>query len=546
MKTIKLFWPAFLYIAVSALVLRIIFSFNPGLVKTYLNDYKTALIPVAILTPLLFFLPAFEKKLPKKLARWDILAATGVITAFTCIYALFAVGQYGRYESDAWDLGIYSQAVYHLSQGEAPAVSFKAPFREGGSDLSRGATRNFILQDHFEPILLLLAPFYRVWPSPALLLLVQLIMVCFVGAWGVFLLSKKLLKSGLAAILILIGFYFFTGVQIALNSDFHSNTLSVAFFPWIILCLENNKLKRAFFLSCLALLFNEVVSIFIFAIGFFALFRRKWRWGFLVMLTSFAWFMIVTKWVIPSFGHNPYAYASEYPFSEIIRLNLGIKPLLTTIFFPHVKVATILQHLFSTGFLALFSPAVALLAPSFLRAFLHPSYFVAWGISRHYWVESFMFAGIAVIYGIKFLTGEKKLITIFLALLFVSQSIYHGLTTSTAWFGTKPMRYYFEYLERLRPTLPTYVLNSVIKNYIPKNAKVAAQNTILPHMANRGTVYLLPQVFDAEYVIFNTKDQDFAPLDENSRLTMIEEFASSSEWDDIFDFEGIRLFKKKQ
>jgi uncharacterized membrane protein len=553
----------FVYFATVVFVVAMLCLYEPELVKIYWHDSTKAFLPViGVFISLVFFskvIPSFLNKIIKHLSkkgllnkllvlirkRWDLFVVTGIIGVCSAAYFVISVGQYYRFEADAWDLGIYSQVEYHLSRGEAPAVSFKAPFREGGSDISAGATRNFILQDHFEPILVLFAPIYRLWPNGGCLMFLQLIFVCVIGGFGIYFLAKKVLKNPAAAILVTFGFYFFTGVQQGLVSDFHSNTLAVGLFPWVILLLEKNRLKKAFFLAISIFLFNEVASIFVFAIGFFALFRKKFVWGIIVMLLSLTWFMGVTKWLIPTFGGRPYAYSSEYPFREIIKGNASLPKFTQTLLEPTVKSATISQHLFSSAFLIVFSPAIFLLAPSFMRAFLHPSYFVAWGISRHYWIESFMFAAIALIYGIRFLSLKSKWLALFLALMFVGQSYIHGMSRNTAWYGNKPLPYYFEYLERMRINIPHEVLNNVINKYIPSNAKVAAQNTILPHLANRQTVYLLPQVFDAEYVIFNTKDIDFAPLDEEMRAKMIADFKSSPEWVDLFDFEGVRLFRRK-
>src|ERR1700693_2424853 len=64
----------------------------------------------------------------------------------------------------SWDLGIYTEYVKQLSLLHAPIVDV------------RGAGFN-LLGDHFQVGLAVLAPFFRVFPSPATLLFLQALLV---------------------------------------------------------------------------------------------------------------------------------------------------------------------------------------------------------------------------------------------------------------------------------------------------------------------------------------------------------------------------------
>ncbi|MER5732471.1 DUF2079 domain-containing protein [Streptomyces sp. NPDC002138] len=75
-------------------------------------------------------------------------------------YALLSVLRYERLETMSWDLGIFEQAVRAYAHLRAPVVELKGP----------GAN---ILGDHFSPVTALLAPFYRLWPTPVTLLVAQ-------------------------------------------------------------------------------------------------------------------------------------------------------------------------------------------------------------------------------------------------------------------------------------------------------------------------------------------------------------------------------------
>ena len=75
-------------------------------------------------------------------------------------YDTISVFRYLRLDPGSWDLGIYTEYVKQLAHARAPIVSI------------RGAGFN-LLGDHFQPIVGLLAPFFRVFPTPETLLAAQ-------------------------------------------------------------------------------------------------------------------------------------------------------------------------------------------------------------------------------------------------------------------------------------------------------------------------------------------------------------------------------------
>jgi uncharacterized membrane protein len=75
-------------------------------------------------------------------------------------YATVSVGRYRRLGTRSYDLGIYEQTVRAYAHLQAPIVELKGPGYN-------------VLGDHFSPVTMLLAPFYRAVPSPMTLLVVQ-------------------------------------------------------------------------------------------------------------------------------------------------------------------------------------------------------------------------------------------------------------------------------------------------------------------------------------------------------------------------------------
>ena len=82
-------------------------------------------------------------------------------------FVLYAVESVLRQHSSrrSVDITIFQQAIANYAQGRAPNVLVKSqePFN--------------ILGDHFSPIMMVLAPFYRIWPSVLTLLIAQALLL---------------------------------------------------------------------------------------------------------------------------------------------------------------------------------------------------------------------------------------------------------------------------------------------------------------------------------------------------------------------------------
>ncbi|MFI0896000.1 DUF2079 domain-containing protein [Streptomyces sp. NPDC020983] len=79
---------------------------------------------------------------------------------FFVAYVLLSLVRYRRMLTMSWDLGIFEQAVKGYAHLHAPTTPLKGPGFNA-------------LGDHFSPATALIAPFYRVFPTPATLLVAQ-------------------------------------------------------------------------------------------------------------------------------------------------------------------------------------------------------------------------------------------------------------------------------------------------------------------------------------------------------------------------------------
>ncbi|PKV86170.1 putative membrane protein [Streptomyces sp. TLI_146] len=165
--------------------------------------------------------PISEQTLPKRHvgvpARLDpyLLAA-----ALFAAYAAVSVLRYRRMETLSWDLGIFEQAVRAYAHLRTPVADLKGP----GTN---------ILGDHFSPVTALLAPFYRLFPTPVTLLVAQAALFAL-SAVPVARGAARLLGRG-AGLAVGVAYGLSWGLQRAVDFDFHEICFAV---PLIAFALE--------------------------------------------------------------------------------------------------------------------------------------------------------------------------------------------------------------------------------------------------------------------------------------------------------------------
>ncbi len=143
--------------------------------------------------------------------RTDPVAWLIALAAFVA-YGTLSVFKYLRLEPGSWDLGIFTEYVKQLAHLRAPVVAI------------RGAGFN-LLGDHFQPIVALIAPFFRLFPSPVTLLIAQALLTAL-SVVPVCRAAQELLGTG-ASRAIGLAYGFSWGLQQMINFDFHEIAFAV-------------------------------------------------------------------------------------------------------------------------------------------------------------------------------------------------------------------------------------------------------------------------------------------------------------------------------
>ena len=151
---------------------------------------------------------------------WAIAAAVG------CAYSLISLLRLRRLAPTSWDLAIYTEYVKQLSRLHAPVVDVRGP----GVNL---------LGDHFQVAVAVLAPLFRVFPSPATLLLAQ----AALAAVSVFPVAAAglALTGRVTGRLIGFAYGFSWGLQQLVNFDFHEIALAVPLLAFALSALVRRR-----------------------------------------------------------------------------------------------------------------------------------------------------------------------------------------------------------------------------------------------------------------------------------------------------------------
>ncbi len=226
--------------------------------------------------------------------------------------------KHALFHSTAWDLGIFDQAVYLISQGQ-PAFSSLMGFH--------------ILADHAAIIFYPLSLLYKIYPSVYWLLAVQALALAL-GAWPTWSLARQAGLKENQAVAVAAAYLLYPLIFNINLFDFHPEVIAVPALLWAVLSARLNQPIWFCLAIVIVLACKEVLALSVAAMGVWLLiFEKKRLCGAIALFTGIAWFVISTQVIIPFFGSETVTisrHISRYSFlgnsfPEMAR-NLLFKP----------------------------------------------------------------------------------------------------------------------------------------------------------------------------------------------------------------------------
>ncbi|MCX5559149.1 DUF2079 domain-containing protein [Streptomyces sp. NBC_00038] len=300
---------------------------------------------------------------------WWMWALAG---ALFFAYMTLSLRLHQRMLSNAFDLGIFEQVIRSYADGHLPVSEVKGPDYP-------------VLGDHFHPALALVAPFYRLWPSPQVLLVVQAALIA-ASVLPLALWARRALGSGAAAV-IGICYGLSWGLANAAGFDFHEVAFAVPLLACSLVALGNDRPRAAALWALPLLLVKEDLGLTVAVIGFLIALRGDRKLGIATAVAGLGGTALAMLVILPAFNpQGSYAYThwlttgSEGGESGLPDLLYKVTIGLIT---PEPKVTTLLFLLAPTLFLALRSPLLLVALPTLVWRFAS-GLWTHWGTSYHY------------------------------------------------------------------------------------------------------------------------------------------------------------------
>ena len=214
----------------------------------------------------------------------------------------------------SFDLAIFDHAVYLISQGQQPFVTFRGLH---------------ILGDHAAWIVYPLALLYKIHPDIHWLFFIQAVSLAS-GALPLWYLSRATgLKFSQCKTLVL-AYLLYPAIFNVNLFDFHPEVIAIPAILGAILAVKRGRL--GWFVAAIILILSckAVLALTVIGMGVWLLVSSRYSYGIIALVLGCAWFAIATQLIIPTFSGGEAAAVDRYGYlgDSVIDIakNLILKP----------------------------------------------------------------------------------------------------------------------------------------------------------------------------------------------------------------------------
>lgn len=264
--------------------------------------------------------------------------------------------------------------------------------------------------------------------------------------------------------------------------------------------------------------------------------KKDYKCGILTSLFSAISLYTILVHIIPIFGQ---AQTEHYALYRIGMSNLSgnnTTSILQSLYFPYTKIVTVFVLLAEYLFLPLLSSFTYLLVFPYLALRFTSKLDELWILYMHYNANLQPFLVISSAMSIRWLTQK-----ITLAPKYLKAAVATVVITSVLKFTSIIGIYTVNNLTVIKQR---HYLDSQL-NKIPLNAAVSAQDTLVPHLANRAKIYLFPDIQKADYVVLDSQLYPgfyFTPIQMQKSQSEINDY---SKWERIYQYKTFLIYKRK-
>ncbi len=451
-----------------------------------------------------------EKWLGRKVFKVDastFLLGLSVLT-YAVLLSYFTILKHNAFQTYAWDLGIFNQSFWTtLHNGKLFYSTVELLVNPSG---------NFF-GIHFSPIIFIVLPFYALYPSPQLLLVLQSFVLAL-GALPLYKLAKHVGKHRTFALSFVFAYLLYPPLQGINSFDFHVQSFLPLFLLSVFYFFETQNWKPYFLFIFLSLMVEEHAAMIIAFVGLFAIlqhrthllneFKNKNLKDTLLLVSFLTIASAVLWYVLTNLFHNAFfpvnqTFISTFKAASDWRI-LGTEDPIAIPFYVFLHPANAMAALSYDSALKV-SYLVSLFGPVAFMSFFKVRYLlptVPWFVYALFsnyqpyyliffqypaYVIAFIF--IAAIYGLSrggtnLRTLEKRL-AILLTFSFVAYLLVSPFGPTVAILqqdsGMNPISQRDDLIHQLLA-------------YIPPNASVITDNAFFPHVSSRSNAYVIPTI----------------------------------------------------
>ncbi len=384
------------------------------------------------------------------------------------LYSTLSIVRHNHFQSGAFDLGLYDQAVWKFGHMLGAYNTVK---------------ERILFGDHFVLTLPVFGILFYLWDNVRILLIVQAFAIAS-SAIPIFLIAKKRLASSMAACCVGIMYSLFYGIQYGVYFDFHPIIIGVAVLSWLAYFWEYDKRLLFWITLVVGLATQENMGIAIAGLAAIFFFRKKyWKTAIIVGILGIAYSLLSIK-ISALFSPVGYQYLPQLPTS--------ISQAFAQLFDSEEKRQVWLYSYSTFSFLPLLSlgSVIAVLADLSQYFVTGPEFARMWSPFMHHRAILAPFLVLGTIDVLAFLRKRKiRVVYVSVVLLGVSlilQYVFHfplNKLTKSAYWKEEP------WMQDARQLL----------SLVPKNASVASQQNLVPHLSHRNEIYLVwPRQHDIE------------------------------------------------
>ena len=461
-------------------------------------------------------------------------AVAAAMLSYAAGFAALSVLRHKAFATGRFDLGNMVQAVWSTAHGHPLQMT-----NLHGAQISR-------LAAHVDPILVLYAPLWWLWPSPNLLLVTQVLLVA-AGAWPVFRLARKHLGSPRAAFGFALAYLLYPATGWLTLNEFHPVALATPFLLFAFWYLDNDRFVPFVLFAVLASACKEEIGLVVAGFGaWYAISRRHWLAGVAIAALGLAWSAIAIGVVIP---HYHAAGESDF-YGRYSEVGGSVGGIVKTVFTDPARIARaafsardlryLLDLVLPLAGLCLLAPVVLIAALPELAINLLSATPTQTSIHFHYTAGLIPPLVIAAVLGARRLSRWTVPVAAVVVLATLVGN--YRLGPIPGWRDV-PGGSRFQ-ATAARVTDHDRIAASALK-LIPKQAVVSATNTLGAHLSDRRRVLSFPFVQDALWIAADETQPGYA--DRYAPLPLAVQLAAlrrNPDWRLVFEQDGVLVFHR--